>query len=158
MTICELLTSNSPKLRKIVTFIAFQYHQDADDIFQDLTIKLLRYQTNINGRPLPEHLAYASRMCWNMCTDKYRKGRITTIPIEDTWYLGESQLRPSRLDDRQHLAHLYLGIRQNFSRHHAYVMYRLAQGWRYEDIAVDTKFSMSKVKTMIHKVRKVIVR
>lgn len=139
-------------LRSICQYYARAFRLDPDDLEQDIHVKLLtRGNFRDQGYSYGTWLASVVR---NHCIDISRKRQYQAVhlPIEH----ATSSICMTSFEDRQQLAKMIISVRRRWPkrrREHAAILWMLAQGWKYDEIAQSQGLALGTVKKMIHNMR-----
>lgn len=154
MTVSDYIHNHLPRMQFVVRQQAFKYYLNPDDLLQESVIRAIRMQHNYVDRNLPTFLSWWYTVVRSICLDEYRKAHTQrAIPkpysLDSAWHIPAVEV-----GDRHELASLYLYIGKVFGHRNRLMMYLLASGYDYQEIADILRLPVGTLKANIHRVRK----
>lgn len=155
MTMPDLLIRHATVVRNACLYYAQVFNTDADDLQQEVSLKLLRFPESYT--PTYSFRTFVSRVAKNICIDMFRRKNIsknahTPIPIEKAHGAMDIYLADD-WTSRQLMARIYSEIRRKYGSKKAVMMYMAVQGYKFEEISEHLGMRLGTVKGSMHIIR-----
>ncbi len=148
MTVADYIVSERPANKKTAINLAWRYHMDANEIYQDSVERALR--STFVDMSSSSFCVWFYRIAWTICLDRYQKNQrlprfspVQDISIDD----GKT---PER---REQLAEIWWRLHRRFGRA-ALPLYLYSQGYKYDEISAQLGVNITTIKSWMIRCRR----
>lgn len=150
------IEQNMHQMKRVTRVFGYRFRCDPDDLLQDCLVRVWRFHAQLVDVSDKGFMRWFYTIARSVCLDGERKKKtsIDTDPIEYAW---SSNVSPNQLTMRPELSRIYWIIRREFCSRDSIIIYLIAQGYQYDEIAEIMQMNLGTIKNIIHRVRKFLI-